>query len=92
MKDFSAPRRVQLQGEYDFSRKAEIQKLFESLSADRPAEIDLSAVSYVDSTFLNELAMLRVRFAEQPIRLVGANTHLKRLLALMSFQRLFEIA
>jgi anti-anti-sigma factor len=84
--------RIELYGEYDLSQKEAIASLFEALPPDGPAVIDLTKVTYVDSTFLSELVRLRRRFKEHPITLLGAKDQVMRVLRLVSFERLFEIA
>jgi len=84
--------RVELSGEYDLSRKEELGLLFAALPVDRSAVIDLSRVTYVDSTFLHELAALHCRLKEQVVALVGASSAIRRVLGIMGFDRLFRIA
>ena len=86
------PRRLELNGEYDLSQKEEIAALFGGLRADGPATIDLTKVTYVDSSFLNELVALRLRFREQPITLAGANANIARILRMAKFEKLFNLA
>lgn len=85
-------RHVELQGEYDISRLEEVASLFRTLSPDGPASVDMAQVSYVDSTFLRELAALRQRFRGQPITLVGVTAAVRRILNIVNFDRLFVIA
>ena len=86
-----APTRIELNGEYDLSRKTEIEAVFAPLSPDGPIVVDLRKVTYVDSTFLNQLAVLRRRLPESRITLLAPSAHLQHVLQLMSFDRLFEI-
>ncbi|HTA55177.1 MAG TPA: STAS domain-containing protein [Candidatus Acidoferrales bacterium] len=88
--DFS--RRVELDGEYDLSRKEQIATLFGALRADGPVTIDLARVTYIDSTFLHELAALRFRLKGQSITLTGASAGVKRILKLVKFEQLFVLA
>jgi anti-anti-sigma regulatory factor len=60
-------RRVKLEGEYDLSKMDQVAALFGSLRADGPVIIDLTKVTFIDSTFLHLLAALRLRFKEQSI-------------------------
>ncbi|HEX3458968.1 MAG TPA: STAS domain-containing protein [Candidatus Baltobacteraceae bacterium] len=86
-----APARIELYGEYDLSRRAEIQLTFATLVPNGALIVDLSKVTYVDSTFLNELVELRERLPGSQITLLGPNANLRRVLQLMSFDRLFDI-
>lgn len=63
-------RRIELIGEYDLSQKAEVAALFGALAPDGPATINMTEVSYVDSSFLHELLKLRKRLGH-PITLLG---------------------
>jgi anti-anti-sigma factor len=78
-------------GEYDLSRKAELEALLGTLASDRPATIDLRGCTYADSTVLSILALLRVRFAEVPITLLGPTPQLRRLLKIVNFDKIFRI-
>lgn len=83
---------VALHGEYDITRRDEVASLFGTLSPDGPASVDMAGVSYVDSTFLRELATLHARFREQPITLVGVTGGVRRILSIVNFDQLFVIA
>jgi anti-anti-sigma factor len=84
-------RRIELEGEYDLSQKEQIAALFGSLRADGPVVIDLTKVTFIDSTFLHLLAGLRLRFKEQSITLIGATASIKRILKLVKFEQLFVL-
>jgi anti-anti-sigma factor len=84
-------RHIRLQGEYDLSDKEALAALFGSLSADGPALIDMSDVTYFDSTGLHALANLRSRLGEYPVTLLGVNKNLQRLLRIVKFDHFFEI-
>lgn len=83
--------RVELNGEYDLTRKEELNSVFAALQPDGPAIIDLSRVDYVDSTFLQALAGLHFRFKEHGVTLVGAGAAVRRLLSIVKFDELFHI-
>jgi anti-anti-sigma regulatory factor len=69
----------------------------------RPAALDLSAVTYGDSTFLEQLVRLQkrirdvalvapnARFNGVGIKLVGPNPNLQRVLKVVGFDCLFQI-
>lgn len=84
--------RIDLDGEYDLSRKEELHALFAALDGKRSIVIGLQRVTYADSSLLHELGMLRKRFETCPITLAGASRALRRLLTTLSFDRLFEIS
>lgn len=83
--------RVSLDGEYDLTRKDEIAALFDSLDGDGAVLIDLSNVTYLDSTVLHELARLRTRNEGRTISLAGANEHIRRIFRVVGFEALFDI-
>lgn len=85
------PRRIELEGEYDLSQREQIAALFGSLHADGPVIIDLTKVTFIDSTFLHLLAALRLRFKGQSITLTGATANIKRILKLVKFEQLFVL-
>jgi anti-anti-sigma factor len=86
-----AERRIELDGEYDLSRKEELVSLFASLDGDGSIVIDMANVSYIDSTILHELSILRNHHRDREITLTGANSNVKRILHLVNFERLFGI-
>src|SRR5579871_3091529 len=50
---------VELSGEYDLARKQEVAALFAAVNGKASITIDMREVTYVDSTFLNELVRMR---------------------------------
>ena len=59
-KDSRPPHRIELEGEYDLTRKDEITQLFGGVDGAPEVIIDLSRVTYMDSTVLGALALLRI--------------------------------
>jgi anti-anti-sigma factor len=84
--------RIELEGEYDLSRKAELAALFASIGGDDPLIIDMAKVSYLDSTVLHELLQLRSSHRERQITLAGVNSNVRRILDIVDFERLFQIS
>lgn len=84
-------RRIELEGEYDLANRASLASLFETLAPDGPAVIDMTRVTYVDSTALREFFDLRSRLKEHPVTLLGVNEHVRRILRIVDFDSLFEI-
>jgi anti-anti-sigma factor len=85
-------RRIELEGEYDLSRKAELASLFASVDGNDPLVIDMAKVSYLDSTMLNELSLLRLQQRDRQITLAGLSPNLRRILEIANFERLFRIS
>ena len=51
----SSTRLIKLDGEYDLRRKDEVAGLFGSLDGESSVVIDMTKVTFIDSTFLREL-------------------------------------
>lgn len=83
---------VRLTGEYDIARREELATLFRSINGADPLVIDMTDVSYVDSTFLNELATLRLGDTGRSITIAGVSEHIAHLLKTVSFDQLFVIS
>jgi anti-anti-sigma factor len=84
-------RRLKLVGEYDLADRAQLSALFGSLAPDGPAVIDMTAVTYIDTTFLHEVDALRLRLKGHHVTLVGLNESLQRLFHIVNFDHLFDI-
>lgn len=82
---------IELHGEYDLSRREELGALLASIDAGKPVILNLTRVTYVDSSFLNELGTLRSRLKESKITLLGVSPQLRRVLSLMRFDAIFDI-
>jgi anti-anti-sigma factor len=57
----------------------------------QPATIDLSRVTYLDSTVLNILFALRRKFQEVPITLLASQRNVRKILQIAGFDKLFQI-
>lgn len=84
-------RRIELVGEYDLSQKPDLAALFGALEPHGPATIDMTQVTYVDSSFLKELVKLRKRLIPHRITLLVRSANVRRLLRLVKFDLLFDI-
>lgn len=87
----SPDNRIALEGEWDLDQKKELNKLFDSLSSEMPATIDVRALTYLDSCSLDILCQLLSRFGETPITLVGPNVNIRRLLKITGLEELVRI-
>jgi anti-anti-sigma factor len=85
-----ARRQIELTGEYDLQRREELRGLFDVLDA-ADVVIDLRNVTYVDSTFLSELIVLRHRLPDSVITLLGPTRSIKRLFEIVDFASIFRI-
>jgi len=91
MNEAEAPEyhRITLSGEYDIARKGELSEAFAGVVNGAPVVIDMTTVTYVDSTFLSELASMRLRLEHRPITLIGAGPNILRLFHLTKLDRFF---
>lgn len=80
---------VQLAGEYDLARKQEVAGLFAAVNGKASITVDMRDVTYVDSTFLNELVAMRLRLQERSVTLVGVRPNVVRVLQLTKLDRFF---
>jgi anti-anti-sigma regulatory factor len=88
---FDGARRLRLTGEYDLADKAHLTELFGGIPPNGPAAIDMTAVTYIDTTFLHEVDALRLRLNGHRVTLVGLNKNLERLFHIVNLDHLFEI-
>jgi anti-anti-sigma factor len=91
MPDPGTANQVALDGEWDLARRSELNELLSQLTTDRRATIDLRACTYADSTVLNALVSLRVKFADVPVILLGPSPTLMHILKVVGFDKLFRI-
>ncbi|HZV77885.1 MAG TPA: STAS domain-containing protein [Candidatus Babeliales bacterium] len=82
---------VELDGEYDLARKDELTAVFASITNGAPVTIDMTRVTYVDSSFLNELATMRVRLNGRPVTLIGVQPNIARVLQITKLDRFFTL-
>jgi anti-anti-sigma factor len=78
---------ITLKGELDLSNVAEMRS---SLADARgPAVVDLSGVTYLDSSALYELGVLRKRVGN--VVLVAPSAQIRRTLEIVGYTKIFEI-
>jgi anti-anti-sigma factor len=82
---------VSLEGEYDLSRRDELAAIFAALDSNAPAIVDMAKVTFVDSSFLYELVVLRSRLKEWGVTLRGVQPPIRRVFHITSFHKLFSI-
>lgn len=78
-----------LSGEYDLARREELTALFTAVEGG-PVTMDMTAVSYIDSTFLAELAAMRFRLNDSAVTLVGIQPNIRRVLQIAKLDRFFS--
>jgi anti-anti-sigma factor len=84
-------RRLQLVGEFDIADKDTLAALFGALAPEGAVVIDMTAVTYIDSTFLHQIEALRSRLKQHRVTLLGVNKQARHLLHIVNFDHLFQI-
>jgi anti-anti-sigma factor len=84
-------RRLQLVGEYNLADKDTLAALFGALAPDGAVVIDMTKVTYIDSTFLQQIDALRLRLKQHRVTLLGVNKQARRLLHIVNLDHLFQI-
>jgi anti-anti-sigma factor len=79
-------------GEIDITRVPELRDEILALPTDRSVVLDLSSVSYLDSSGLGMLVLLRKRLARcgATVTLVGIQPHVRRILDITGLDRAFH--
>ncbi|NVJ49508.1 MAG: STAS domain-containing protein [Gammaproteobacteria bacterium] len=85
---------IKVSGKFDFSCHQDFRATYEDLP-EKPGQykIDLSETSYLDSSALGMLLLLR-DFAggeSSQVKIVNANTEIKKILSISNFEQLFTI-
>jgi anti-anti-sigma factor len=83
---------VRLAGDYDLTRKDELAAVFAQLDDSREIVIDMRDVTYLDSTVLRELAALHVKNPQRSVSLLGVEEPIRRILSIVGFDRILDIA
>jgi anti-anti-sigma factor len=88
---------LSLAGRFDFSIHRDFRRSYEEILNDpdvRELDVDLSKVSYIDSSALGMLLLLREKASSQNIRLKLANAQgtVRQVLEVANFGRLFQIS
>lgn len=79
---------LMLSGEYDIARREELTTLFRAVQGG-PVTMDMTQVSYIDSTFLAELAAMRFRLNGTSVTLVGVQPNIARVLKIAKLDHFF---
>lgn len=86
---------VKLDGDLDFSRKAQIASRLAEADNTDIAIVDVAGVSYIDSSCLSCLALLKKRMRENGtaaiLRIAGASQSLRRIFEICGLDKSFEI-
>jgi anti-sigma B factor antagonist len=82
---------ISLAGEWDIYRRDELRQIFAAVYDDADVVLDLSAVTYADSTVLSELVMMRKHRLEQnlPMPVLVPSKMLERILTITDMQQVW---
>ena len=88
---------LRLAGRFDFKAHREFSDAVDSLLVQagvRPLQVDLAEVSYLDSSALGMLLMLRdkAKAANKDVALVGVKGSVRQVLDIANFAKLFAIS
>jgi anti-anti-sigma factor len=86
-----------IDGRFDFSVHREFRAALDAVSGQPVHDwvVDLGGTQYIDSSALGMLLVLRKSTAGRPggaVRIVNARAHVRRVMEIANFQRMFEIA
>lgn len=83
--------RIEFVGEYDLARRDEVRQVLAGIDGTHAVVFDVRAVDYADSSFLSELGKARAKYPDCLMTIDGASPMLKKVLTLVSFDKLFTI-
>lgn len=88
---------LRLSGRFDFKAHREFRESVDSLlgqAGSRALQVDLSEVSYLDSSALGMLLMLRdkAKSGNREVQLVGVKGSVRQVLDIANFSKLFAIS
>jgi anti-anti-sigma factor len=85
----ATPRVVSLSGDLDTYTLASTRQVLSRV--EEPCVIDLTNVRIIDAATLGEFVRFKKRIAPHRVVLAGPNRHVRRVLAVLQFDRMFEI-
>lgn len=88
---------ISIDGRFDFSRHREFRGICDQTlgaAGVREVEVDFARVSYIDSSALGMLLLLRdnARLANKTVRLVNCRGSVRQILDIANFAKLFPIS
>ena len=79
-----------MQGRFDFSTHQEFKSAYEGRNSERFC-VDLRNATYIDSSALGMLLLLRDHAGESPVSIVNCNPVVRKILTISNFEQLFDI-
>lgn len=86
---------ISVKGRFDFGKHQEFRKSYESVEPEpKSYELDLKETTYLDSSALGMLLLLRDHAGgdDSRIRVVNPNSDVRKILAISNFDKLFDIS
>lgn len=84
---------ISIKGRFDFAKHREFRQSYENLDARNAVVVDLKDATYLDSSALGMLLLLRdhVGGENADVRLVNSSSDVRKILAISNFDKLFDI-
>ncbi|MBM5460612.1 STAS domain-containing protein [Pseudomonas sp. P66] len=85
---------IKVKGRFDFGKHLEFRNAYEHQRCASSVVVDLREATYLDSSALGMLLMLRdhVGGDEADVRVVNTNPDVRKILAIANFDKLFDIS
>ena len=94
---------ISIKGRFDFAKHQDFRRAYEKLQPESDPKskpesaqcvVDLKETTYIDSSALGMLLLLRdyVGGDESDVRLVNCNSDVRKILAISNFDKLFDIS
>ena len=85
--------KITVEGRFDFSAHKEFREAYESGTEADSYTLDMKEATYLDSSALGMLLLLRDHAGgdESSVEIVNCNTEVKKILAISNFEQLFTI-
>ena len=86
---------IQIQGRFDFSAHQEFRDAYERVNmTPKRYVVDLKAATYLDSSALGMLLLLRDHAGgdHSDVRVINSNSDVRKILAISNFEKLFDIS
>jgi anti-anti-sigma factor len=85
---------ISVEGRFDFGKHQEFRESYEKLKQKPESfEVDLKAATYLDSSALGMLLLLRDHAGgdNSDVRLINSSSDVRKILAISNFDKLFDI-
>lgn len=80
---------ISVSGRFDFNAHREFRDAAQELEKGSPCTVDMKETTYVDSSALGMLLLLKEQSSN--VRIVGCSDEVRKVLQIANFHRLFEV-